>query len=228
MRTLREKSGGDCRSTKIMKMNWDGFGELQVYVKERIAEFDLISKERKTKLKRLAKEIQGMNGEPVNLIFICTHNSRRSHMAHLWASLGAKFYEAEGIASFSGGTEATAFNPMAVNAIKDAGFRVSTKIPGANPVYLVSHPGIEEGIRVFSKKYSDPPNPARGFLAVMTCSDADEACPIVAGASSRHAITYEDPKAYDGTPEAREAYAERCRQIAREMLFTCSLSRESL
>lgn len=209
-------------------MNWEGFEELQVYVKERTAEFELISEERKTALKLLAKEIQGVNGEVVNLIFICTHNSRRSHMAQLWASLGAALYEAEGIASYSGGTEATAFNPMAVNAMKDAGFRVATKIPGANPVYLVSHSGLQEGLRVFSKKYTDPPNPTRDFHAVMTCSEADEACPIVAGASSRHALTYEDPKAYDGTSEAKEAYAERCRQIAREMLFVFSISNKLL
>ena len=211
-----------------MNMNWEGFEELQVYVKERTAEFDLISEKRKTALKLLAKEIQDVNGEVVNLIFICTHNSRRSHMAHLWASLGASLYGANGITSYSGGTEATAFNPMVVNALKDAGFRVSTEIPGANPVYLVSHSGTREGVRVFSKKYTDPPNPTRDFHAVMTCSEADEACPVVAGASSRHALSYEDPKVYDGTPKAKEAYAERCRQIAREMLFVFSLSNESL
>ncbi len=205
-------------------MDWDGFEQLHVYVEERIAEFDLITEERKGELRLLAKNVLGGNGEVVNLIFICTHNSRRSHMAQLWASLGATIYEAKRIASFSGGTEATAFSPMAVQVMKDAGFRITTKIPGANPVYLVSHPGVSEGLRIFSKKYTDPPNPARGFQAIMTCSDADEACPIVAGAVSRHAITYEDPKAFDGTPEVREGYAERCRQIGREMLFAFSLT----
>jgi len=205
-------------------MDWEGFEELHDYVDERVAEFDLIAEERKGELRLLAENLLGSNGEAVNLIFICTHNSRRSHMAHLWASLGAALYEAKRIASFSGGTEATAFNPMAVQTMKDAGFRITTKIPGANPVYLVSHPGISEGVRAFSTKYTDPPNPARGFHAVMTCSGADEACLIVIGAVSRHAITYEDPKAFDGTPEVRDGYAERCRQIAREMLFTFSLT----
>ena len=145
-------------------------------------------------------------------------------MAHLWASLGAQFYGATRVACFSGGTEVTAFNPLAVKAIKNAGFRFSTKIPGANPVYLVSHPGCLEGVKVFSKKYTDPPNPTRGFHAVMTCSDADDACPTVTGAASRHAISYEDPKKFEGTARAAERYAERCRQISREMLYLFSLT----
>ncbi len=145
-------------------------------------------------------------------------------MAHLWASLGAQIYGAERVDCFSGGTEVTAFNPLAVNAIKNAGFGISIKIPGANPVYLISYPGANEGERVFSKKYTDPPNPTRNFHAIMTCSDADDACPVVTGASSRHAITYEDPKVFDGTSRARKAYDERCRQISREMLYLFSLT----
>lgn len=204
-------------------MNWEGFEELQEYVNERSAEFELIPESRKEQLQLLAGDIVSNTRDVTRLIFICTHNSRRSHMAHLWASLGAAIYNSKEIVSFSGGTEATAFNPMAVQTMKDAGFGITTKIPGANPVYLVSHPGIREGERVFSKKYTDPPNPVRDFLAVMTCSDADETCPLVTGASARHAITYDDPKVFDGTPGAREGYAERSWQIAREMLFTFSL-----
>jgi len=56
----------------------------------------------------------------------------------------------------------------------------------------------------------------------MTCSDADEACPVVTGASSRFSITYEDPKDHDGTPEEEDKYNERSRQIAREMFYLFS------
>ena len=205
-------------------MDWQGFESLQEYVALRLDEYDMIPLERREKLETLAALISQSRGGELNLIFICTHNSRRSHMAHLWAALGAEIYGAESVTCFSGGTEVTAFDPRAVFAIKAAGFNVNTKIPGANPVYLASYPGATKGVRVFSKKYTDPPNPSRLFHAVMTCSDADEACPIVTGASTRHAITYEDPKAFDGTPQAKEAYAERSRQISREMLFLFSLT----
>ena len=46
---------------------------------------------------------------------------------------------------------------------------------------------------------------------------------MVLGAAERIAITYEDPKAFDGTDREAEAYDERCRQIAREMLYVFSL-----
>lgn len=205
-------------------MDWKGFESLQEYVDLRVDEFSLIPEKRKESLSALAKTISEDKSDIVNLIFICTHNSRRSHMAHLWASLGASVYGAERVACYSGGTEVSAFNSMAVNAIKSAGFGISVKIPGANPVYLLSYPGSKEGVRVFSKKYTDPPNPTRNFHAVMTCSNADDACPIVTGAASRHVITYEDPKASDGTPQVQEVYDERCRQISREMLYLFSLT----
>ncbi|MBW2160612.1 MAG: hypothetical protein JRH14_11750 [Deltaproteobacteria bacterium] len=42
-----------------------------------------------------------------------------------------------------------------------------------------------QGVECFSKTYDDPGNPAEGFVAVMTCSEADEACPVVSGAALR-------------------------------------------
>ena len=51
----------------------------------------------------------------------------------------------------------------------------------------------------------------------MTCSSADEACPIIPGADFRLTLTYRDPKESDGTPEESATYDERCAQIAREM-----------
>jgi hypothetical protein len=73
--------------------------------------------------------------------------------------------------------------------------------------------------------YADAANPQREFCAIMTCSQADEACPNVAGAANRIAIPYEDPKAADGTPEEAAVYDERCAQIARETLYAFSLVR---
>jgi arsenate reductase len=55
----------------------------------------------------------------------------------------------------------------------------------------------------------------------MTCTHADENCPFIPGAT-RISLPYEDPKAFDGTPEEEAIYAERCRQIARELLFAFS------
>ncbi|MDV7401328.1 hypothetical protein RZS08_58465, partial [Arthrospira platensis SPKY1] len=54
------------------------------------------------------------NGENAPLVFICTHNSRRSHLAQIWMATMARYFGLEHVATYSGGTEATAFNPRAV------------------------------------------------------------------------------------------------------------------
>jgi hypothetical protein len=143
-------------------------------------------------------------------------------MCQLWAALAAWYYGIEWVECFSGGTEATAFNPSAVKAMRDAGMAISTRDASPNPRYEVTFREQMVPLVVFSKKYSDPPNPTSGFVAVMTCSDADEACPIVHGSSARVTLTYEDPKLFDGTAEEEVRYAERCNQVAREMLFLFS------
>jgi len=205
-------------------MDWNGFEMLGDYVKERILEFDQIHVERKEALEQVALEVRIhiASHHKAEIIFICTHNSRRSHMSHLWAQLAAGYYGAGNILCYSGGTEATAFHPRAVKVLEEAGMAIERMDRSHNPVYRVTFPGLKNGIAVFSKKYTDPPNPTDGFIAVMTCSEADEACPIIGGATSRYAIRYEDPRAYDGTHEESVRYKERLQQISREMLFLFS------
>ncbi len=77
-------------------------------------------------------------------------------------------------------------------------------------------------ITAFSKKYDDPFNHNHDFAAVMTCSHADENCPLVSGAVKRMALTYDDPKDFDGTDLESAKYAERVRQIGREILYAFS------
>ena len=151
------------------------------------------------------------------LNFICTHNSRRSHLSQVWAQTMAFVHDIP-LETFSGGTEATAFNENAVAALQRAGFDVS-KDGDENPTYRVSFAEDEDPILAFSKKYEDPPNPKEGFAAIMTCSEADSDCPVVFGADKRIKLFYVDPKVADGTPQQAATYDERCRQIAIEMRY---------
>ena len=155
--------------------------------------------------------------EHPKLNFICTHNSRRSHLSQLWAQTLANAFEIS-VETFSGGTEATAFNPNAVAAMERAGFRITAE-SDQNPKYQVYYDEAKAPIVAFSKRYEDPPNPTGGFAAIMTCSEADADCPVVFGADRRIKLFYEDPKIADGTPEEAKRYDERCRQIAVEMSY---------
>ncbi len=187
-------------------------------------EYEQIPAERKQILKQLSSFIEKKKkaGDPIILNFICTHNSRRSHLAQLWAQAAAHYNGIDKVSCFSGGTEATAFNPRAVKAMQAAGFKIIQTKPGNNPIYEVT---FAEGIApviAFSKTYDDPFNHNKDFAAIMTCSHADENCPLVIGAAARIAITYDDPKEFDGTPREEAMYAERVHQIGREIFYAFS------
>lgn len=184
-----------------------------------------VPEERRAQLDRIAAHVAARRdaGKRVRLLFICTHNSRRSHMGQLWAAAAAHYFGIEEVETFSGGTEATAFNPRAVSALQRAGFSIEARGDVEdNPKYSVSLGEELPAQEAYSKRYMDPPNPTEGFVAVMTCSDADKACPFVAGSDLRIALPYVDPKVSDGTPEEAATYDERSRQIAREMVYLFS------
>ncbi len=247
------------------------YPELARYVAARIGELAAIDRDRRARLAPLVDYLRaartstaplatraagepiaspasprpGAESSPARLIFICTHNSRRSHFAHIWATVAAAHFAVPGVECFSGGTEATALNPRAVDALRRAGLRVSlaaaddgadgrfTISPdggnprnglspssgGDNPRYRISFAADAPPIVAFSKVYDQPPNPPSDFAAVLTCSTAESACPTVRGAAARIALPYDAPKDFDGTPRESAAYNERCAQIAREMLY---------
>lgn len=186
--------------------------------------YNTIPTERKLLLQELSKYIQLRINEynKVDLIFICTHNSRRSHFAHIWAQTAATYFNIPFVNCYSGGTEVTAFNVNAIKALQTAGFNITKKLENNNPNYEVKFSDTEFFIDAFSKKYSDIPNPTNSFVAVMTCSHADESCPIVVGNNKRFKIPYEDPKIADGMPEQELVYKERSMQIATEMCYVFS------
>ena len=180
--------------------------------------------ERKSTLELLADFIieKVKTGEEISLNFICTHNSRRSHLSQVWAQTMAHYFKVTNVFCYSGGTEATALFPMAAETLKGTGFEIKKLSEGNNPVYSIKYSENQHPVIGFSKKLDDDFNPKSGFAAIMTCSQADEGCPIVPGAEKRIPITFEDPKAFDNTPLQAEKYAERSMQIATEMFYVFS------
>lgn len=186
--------------------------------------FDSISEERKIVLQPLVDYIQTKvsNQQEIRLNLICTHNSRRSHLSQIWAQTAANYYGIQNVFCYSGGTEATAMFPMVAKTLSNQGFDIKTIAEGNNPVYAVKYSENEHPVICFSKTYDDSFNPQAEFAAIMTCSQADGGCPFIAGAEKRIPITFEDPKAFDNTPQQAEKYEERSVQIATEMKYVFS------
>lgn len=184
-----------------------------------------IPADRRAALRELANAIlaEKAAGRVPQLTFICTHNSRRSHLSQIWAQTAALYHDVGPVKTFSGGTEATACNPRTVRALRRAGFSVAACDTSSNPVYLVQYAEVMPPLPAYSKKFAAEGNPSEGFIAVMTCDDANEACPVVSGATARIPVTYVDPKVSDDTDQEAATYDERCRQIAAEMFHLMEL-----
>ncbi|RTE53469.1 protein-tyrosine-phosphatase [Arenibacter aquaticus] len=180
-----------------------------------------ISEERKEILQPLADYIQhkANTQQAVRINFICTHNSRRSHLSQVWAQTMAFYFKVKNVQCYSGGTESTALFPVVAQTLKNTGFQIKTISEGKNPIYSIKYAENEPPVIGFSKKLDDEFNPKSEFAAVMTCSQADGGCPFISGAEKRFPITFDDPKAFDNTPQQAEKYQERSLQIATELLY---------
>lgn len=199
--------------------------ELHSFLSSVEANFNSISEARKAHLLQLSHYFQEkyQAGHTPKAIVICTHNSRRSHLGQIWLAVAADYYGLPKLDTFSGGTEATAFNPRAVAALQRAGLQITTEDPtDDNPMYQVFWNNSVEPYIAFSKKYADEPNPSQNFAAIMVCTDADEHCPLVLGTDFRFSLPFDDPKAFDDTALEITKYDERCFEIATEMFFCLS------
>lgn len=198
------------------------FSEIESIIKELNPQ--TISDERKAILQPLTDFIQSKvtKGQEIRINFICTHNSRRSHLSQVWAQTMAMHFNIKNVFCYSGGTEATALFPMVTETLQNSGFQIKTISKNENPIYSIKYADNEHPIIGFSKKLDDDFNPKSEFAAIMTCDSANEACPFVPGAEKRIPITFEDPKAFDNTPQQAEKYRERSLQIATELFYVFS------
>lgn len=183
-----------------------------------------ISEERKTVLQPLIDFVQQKvnDKQEININFICTHNSRRSHLSQVWAQVASAHCNIPNVHCFSGGTEETALFPKVAETLTNQGFSIFKIADSNNPVYAIKYNDNALPVIGFSKKYDNPFNPVSSFVAIMTCSQADGGCPFIAGAEKRIPITFEDPKISDNTLEQSQVYAERSLQIASEMFYVFS------
>lgn len=207
-------------------LNTLNMGTLFPEIENTIRSFDFknIPLERKGILLPLIVFIQNRVNmlQEIRLNFICTHNSRRSHLAQVWAQTAAAYFDIKNVSCYSGGTEATALFPVVAKMLKESGFKIEIISEGINPFYSIKFASNDHPVIGFSKSFNASFNPENEFAAIMTCSQADEACPFIAGAEKRIPITYDDPKVFDNTPQQFKKYQERSAQIATEMFYVFS------
>jgi hypothetical protein len=181
-------------------------------------------------------------GQPLDVIVVCTGNSRRSILGATMGNIAAAYYGIPEIRFHSGGTAPTAFNARTAATLKEIGVEIEPtgreaargEPQTANPLYRVrwgasgetSSPKLEA--TEFSKHYGDPANPEHGFAALMVCGEADAACPFVEGAAMRISMPYLDPKIYDGGAFESAKYAERRDDIGRLMLAVMMQARQRI
>ena len=183
-----------------------------------------ISVERQNIAQPLVDYIQSRvdSKQEIRLNFICTHNSRRSHLSQVWAQTLAHYFDIKNVFCYSGGTETTALFPMAAKTLENTGFEIEVIADGSNPIYAIKYAADVHPILGFSKKFDSNFNPNSNFVAVLTCSSADKECPYIPNAEVRIPMTFEDPKAFDNTPQQAEKYNERSLQIATELKYVFS------
>jgi arsenate reductase (thioredoxin) len=196
--------------------------------------FDMIDAEHRTSSAALADWIvkNYQPGRHLDVIAVCTANSRRSLFGATMGNIAADYYGIPEIRFHSGGTAASAINARAINALKAIGVEIEPTGKEAprgepqtkNPIFAVrwgkaGAPGIPPAeANEFSKVYTDPANPQGGFAALVVCAEADTACPIVRGADVRISAPFLDAKMYDDGSYEAAKYAERRDDIGRFML----------
>ena len=181
-----------------------------------------ISKERKSELAEIARTIgERVNHNPVSLIFVCTHNSRRSVFAEVWASVFIAHYNLP-LKAYSGGTEVTAVNQNTLACLESLGFDLTYDTSVKNPKVDIKI-SEKKTITTFSKVYDDDFNAQSNFFALMMCMHAAENCPFIPNSLGRINLPYKDPKAYDDSPLKEKKYTETAFLIGTEFWYLFGL-----
>jgi len=196
------------------------YPKIELIISKLLVSFDSIPSPRKQKLIELASHLKvALNSSnKLNLLFVCTHNSRRSHMGQVWGQLAANYYKMDNVNSFSAGTEVTELNSNVIEMIQKVGCKVSTFQNGSNPAYLIEF-GQNQSLTCFSKLIEHESNPRADFFAIMMCTEAEANCPFVPGAIHRIGLPFDDPKAYDNTLKVSDAYLSTFEEIGVQILY---------
>ncbi len=148
--------------------------------------------------------------QPLNVLFLCTHNSARSILAEaILNDIGRGRFKA-----FSAGSSPRANqqpNPMGLKVLNDAG--IST-----------------QGLRSKSwDEFAGADAPQMDLIITVCDNAAGEVCPIWPGHPATAHWGYPDPSALEGTDaEKLEAFRKAMHMIKRRLELLCALPADKL
>lgn len=230
---VMERINNDQTPPSRLKM----FDKLRTHCDLLSTQFDMISEPQYKPIQELVQWIvrNYQPGQDLNVIAICTGNTRRSALTAAMGNVAASYYGLPNLHFTSGGTAPDAINPRTITALRDIGMEIhdtgeaapSRQAGHPNPIYRVRWgTGLET--KEFSKIYSDAANPQKGFAAILVCTEADETCPSVPGAGARISMPFLDPKVFDGATIEAAKYAERRDDIGRCLMSALMQARRQL
>lgn len=150
------------------------------------------------------------NSSPLNVLFLCTHNSARSILAEaLLNHIGRGRFKAYSAGSSPRDHQAP--NPLALQALTNAGIDTT-------------------GLSSKSWEVFGKPDAPRMDLVITVCDNAaGEVCPIWPGQPATAHWGYADPSAASGSDaQKREAFAQTMHLIRRRLEILVSLPAEHL
>ena len=159
----------------------------------------------KKRVKKISQELKSLINTYNKIVFICTHNSRRSQLCEAWGSVLSKRFNLN-LFFYSAGTEKTGVYVEVINALQRAGLEIDK----GGKINDINNP-----IELYSKTLDEIKGDE--FISLMTCSDAEENCPVDPRSKKNIKLFYNDPKKFDGTHKESLEYDKICKLIASEL-----------
>jgi protein-tyrosine-phosphatase len=151
-----------------------------------------------------------MSAKPINVLFLCTHNSARSILAEATLTHigGGRF---QGFSAGSSPRENQQPNPIGLQTLRNAGIRT-------------------EGLRSKSwDEFALPDAPHMDLIITVCDNAAGEVCPFWPGKPATAHWGYADPSAGDGSDEQKaEAFKHTLHAIRRRLDLLVNLPDEKL
>lgn len=168
--------------------------------------------DRKLLLNKVVEVIKSHDKE-AKVVFVCTHNSRRSQAAELLLHLISEHFKRP-IITESAGTESTAFHGNMVKAFNSFGVNF-LKYDLGNPLYIYQEFGQDKYL--YSKRLEELDY--QNSILITVCGDAKDNCPLILDGLAHLHLGYTDPKSFDGSDDELTGYQGKILEIGAELYY---------